>query len=525
MDAEPISEPDAVPPLAWEPPAGWKCRDTPHRIDGAEYGVSLSRESVINIVEEAWRNDSSAIEATVVKVFGDIVVRSSRSLVSPELSIEGFSNDPDIRPRLNINSGHLTQTYSFTGPPSLLDWPDNDGSPCYQGRITLWLPTGTTYESSSLVTEHFNVVLGAGLNVSTTESFLAMSNHGNVVAPRIITAGQESTVPYRLQSPDCVMISALGNVQGWFPLYNRLTLMSKSGHVNAQVGLKSLDLLQDSSAQLVATSRKGNVNLTAEPPQRERSGKRDGKFPLRDYVSVIQTRAGNITAQLPIGSRTEFETVSGKTEVDLQPILGFQTRMWNRFPMLNTLSETGNTRIRVREPIWTDAIKFLESNRVIQTRAEKDVLAETKVSWSRRDFFGTLPMIERPGTFANPFLPRRPNVSKDAAIQREHWGNFETRHGSNGGDLLVTYPDSWTGLINWQGSKQVSFLADEITILRQWGTSIKHIEARRGTGRSVVNLDNQGGVSILAIGKEMVQNDTELLLGLAENRRNEIPTG
>ncbi|OAA71786.1 hypothetical protein LEL_09021 [Akanthomyces lecanii RCEF 1005] len=519
VDAEPISEPDAEPPLVWEPPAVWKCRETPYRIGEAAYPVPpLGRESVINIVEEAWSTDSKTTAAKDVKVFGDIVVRSSRGLESPAVSFDGFSNDPSIRPRLNINSGHLTQTYYLTGPPSLLDWPDDGSSPCYQGRITLWLPAGTTYKSSALVSEHFNVVLTGGLNVSTTDDFVAVSDDGNIVAPHIMTVGARPIAPYRLQSPNCLMVSGMGSVRGWFPLYNRLTLASGSGDVSAQVGLKPLDLLHDSSAELVATSRKGSVNLTAEPPQRDRSGGRDGKFPLRDYASVIQTRAGNITAQLTIGSRTEIETVSGNTKLDLQPILGFETRTWTRFPMLNTMSETGDAQIRVREPIWTDAIKFLENDNLIQTRSEEGVLAERTSSWSHRGFFTNLPIITKPILSTNLFYPERPNTNKEAAIQKEQWGNFETRHTSNGGNLLVTYPDSWTGLINWQGTEsgRVSFIADEITILRQWGSPIKHIEARRGTGRSVVNLDNQGGAVILAIGREIAQNGTELLLsGLA----------
>ncbi|KAJ6782711.1 hypothetical protein PWT90_07598 [Aphanocladium album] len=462
---EPISMPEAEPPLIWNPPVGWKCRDTPDRVNRASYPVSLGPESALNIVEQGWNIDSKVTAERTVRVFGDIVVLSSRRVASPQVSLEGISNDPRIRSRMDISSGHLTHTYKLTGPPPFPDWPNEDSLPCYQVRITVWLPAGTTCRSAAFLSENLNVQLRVGLNVSTTDQFVATSDSGNIVAPHIMDVGQAATAPYRLQSPDCFMVSELGAVQGWFPFYNRLTLVSGLGEVTAQVGLKSLDLLQGSSPQLVASSRRGNINLTAVPPQRDRFGEIDGKFPERDYYSVVQTRMGNITAQLAMGSRTEFETVSGNTQVDLQPILGRQTRQSTRNLMLTTLSETGDSQIRIREPIWTDAIK-------------------------------------------------QPGLNEQAAVYREPWGNLDARHISSGGNMLITYPDSWTGRINWQGaeSEQLSILGSGVTILRQWGSSIKHIEATRGTGRSVVNIDGQEGSVILAIGRDITQNDTEQLL-------------
>lgn len=509
IDAEPISWPNDEPPLVWKPPIDWRCRNTPHRINEAVYSLTIGHESAINIIEESWKGASGSAEATAVRFFGDIVVRSSPLIVSPEVSLDGFSNDPSILPRLNINSGHLTQSYYLTGPPPVLDWPDDGSVPCYQGRITLSLPAGTTFKDLALSSEQFNLLLRTGLNISVTEGFAATTNSGNIVAPVIVTADKGSIAPYRLQSPGSLVVSASGNIQGWFPLYNELGLVSGSGDVVTQLGLKPLDPSQDPSARLMASSRGGNVNVTSVPPQRNKFGERDGNYPLRDYASVLQTNIGNITAKMAIGSRAEFNVVYGNIDVDLQPILGHNSREQNRSPLLSTVSEVGNTKIRVREPIWAE-IKYTKNGNPTPIMSE-DIMAQRTKSMNRKSFFTTLPPSVKPGI---PVDPRAHyNATNQATIRNKPWGDFETRHSASDGNLLITYPDSWTGLVRWQGtSKPVTFLAYGLTILRQWGSSTKHIEARRGAGGSVVNIDSQGGSVILAIGQEIGENATESLL-------------
>lgn len=505
--------PNDEPPLVWKPPTDWKCRNTPLRINEAAYGLSIGRESSINIIEEGWNGASGSAEATAVRVFGDIVVRSSPLFESAEVSLDGFSNDPSIAPRFNINSGHLTQSYYLSDPPPVLDWPDDGSVPCYQGRITLSLPAGTTFKTLSLSSEQFNVLFRTGLNLSVTEGFAATANSGNIIAPVIMTADEGSIAPYRLQSPSSLVVSVSGNIQGWFPLYNELGLLSGSGDVVTQIGLKSLDLSKNPSTGLVASSRGGNVNVTSVPPQRTKFGERDGKFPLRDSASVLQTKIGNITAKMAIGSRTEFDVVHGNIDVDLQPILGHRAREQNRSPLLSTFSEVGNSQIRVREPIWTDDIKYSTNDNPTPTKFEDITLAQRTKSTNRKSFLAALPRGARLRLPTDLFYWARSNATKQATMRNKPWGDFETRHSAGDGNLLITYPDSWTGLIKWQGTNQhATFLAHGLTILRQWGSSTKHIEARRGAGDSVVNIDSQGGSVILAIGQEIQQNETELLL-------------
>lgn len=445
------------------------------------YSLSLSRESVLNIVEEGWNSDSSAGGA-VVKTFGDVVVRRSRVVASAEITFDGFSNDPSIQPRVGISSGHFTQTYKLTGPPRLGDWPDDGSSPCYQGRITVWLPAGTAYRSTTIAADDFNVIFSEGLNISVTDEFVVATDSGSIVAPRIKDIGEGSMVPYRLQSPHTFLVSQLTDIRGWFPIYNRLTLGTGPGDISVEVGLKLPMLSEHLTAELAVATRRGNVNLMAMPPQRDRRGRRDGKIPLRDYATVVHTTTGNITAKLAVGSRTEFETSSGNTDVDLQPVLGLAAPTQDRFPLLHTLSESGNAKIRVREPIWTDAIRPLESEKITA----------------------------RSGASGNDIHSERHSATQEAMQKQRALDNFQTEHITNGGRLLITYPDSWTGFIKWQGSdmRKVSLIATGVTILRQWGYLVKHIEARRGTGRSLANIDSQGGELIMAIGQEIGEDDT-----------------
>lgn len=471
IDTEPISLSSPEAPLSWKPPPELNCRNTPYRLAEAAYEVSLSQDSSVNIIEEGWSNDAGDTDGrTGVTIFGDVIIRTTRPGAGPSVSIDGFSNDPRISPQLNIRSGHVTQSFYLTGPSPVLNWPDDTSSPCYQGHIILWLPAGSVFQSTAVVSEHFNINIRNGLNISNSGGFIATLNSGDITAPDMVDTVGGPVSPYRLQAPAYTVVSGLGNIRGWFPLYNRLRLLSVFGDVSALIGLKSVDLLTDSSAQLETSSRRGNVNVTAVAPQQDSSGRKDGKLPLRDYATVLNTRMGNITAKIPIGSRTEIETVSGHTDADLQPILGYTSRDWNRNPWLNTLSENGNTRIKIREPIWTDAIKFPEND-----------------------------------------YPGRLMSSNGVATEKESWGNFESRHISSEGELQLTYPESWTGIINWQGTdtKGMSLFADSVTVLRQWGTAIKHIEARRGNGRSIVNIDTQGGFAILAIGREITKNNSD----------------
>lgn len=474
------------------------CRNTPYRLSEVSYTVSLVRESTLNIVEEGWSNDARSTDGRDVTVFGEVIIRTAPPSAGASVTLDGFTNDPRIKPRLNIRS----QTYYLSGPSPVLNWADAAGSPCYQGRIILWLPAGSVFESTAIITDHFDINIRNGLNISNPGGFIATLSNGDVTAPGVMDAVGGPVSPYRIQAPDCIMISGLGNIRGWFPLYNRLKLLSVFGDVSALIGLKSVDLLTDSSAQLESSSRRGNVNITAVPPQKDSSGRKDGKLPLRDYASIIHTRMGNITAKIPIGSRTEFETVSGHTDADLQPILGYKSRDWNRNPWLNTLSENGNTRIRVREPIWTDAIKFPGNDYPFLVASRNDAFIQGSGSKSIGQL---LP-------FHSALQWKYTNAITKIVTENEPWANFESRHISSEGELQLTYPDSWTGTINWQGTdtKGMSLLADSVTVLRQWGSMIKHLEARRGKGRSIVNIDSRGGFAILAIGREITKNNSDL---------------
>lgn len=416
---------------------------------------------------------------TPVTTFGNIYIKPWREGKYPRVIVEGVGNDASLGHHTELGTGmSSSQLFMIRFPDRIAGWTDANLLPCYQAQIIVLVPPGSVMRDFSIAGQYFDIHVEDGVDLSVSGTVSLASAFGSVFSSKVSHGMKNDLAPFRIQAVQWLVASVAGRVSGWFPLYDGLSIEAASS-ISVQLGLKQPSTSPAESAAMAIASKHGNINLTTPLIDMDEHDPRKTTMPMRDYSMTIAPEYGNVDASIPIGSSTIVECLEGTLNMTLQPILSKDSRSSSWKSRLITETSSGNTMVRVSEPIWTNKIKrpYLSSLSAMGTSAMSATLSNS-VPWL--------------------------DGSLHSLAKQPLWNTFESSHVSTVGDLKLIYPDSWAGRILWQADvPDFNIGGDDIEIIRQGESTQMYIEARRRNGYSSLSASTSSGTTSIAIGKEL----------------------
>ncbi|KAI1262592.1 hypothetical protein F5Y18DRAFT_397696 [Xylariaceae sp. FL1019] len=131
-------------------------------------------------------------------------------------------------------------------------------------------------------------------------------------------------------------------ISGSYPLYDLLSISTKSGSVSVSVSLHSASDDKPAPAVLNIRSQSGSVNAQLEHLF--------AGHVTRDYITSIATQSGSMSGTYPLGLQTSLDARSGSingVSLVVMPVNSTGPRH------LQTTARGGSTSLHVKESFWT----------------------------------------------------------------------------------------------------------------------------------------------------------------------------
>ncbi|KAI0157763.1 hypothetical protein GGR57DRAFT_54357 [Xylariaceae sp. FL1272] len=132
------------------------------------------------------------------------------------------------------------------------------------------------------------------------------------------------------------------SISGSYPLYDLLSISTKSGSVSVSVSLHSASDEEPAPAVLNIRSQSGSINSQLEHLFAGHA--------TRDYVTSIATQSGSMSGTFPLGLQTSLDSRSGSingVNLVVMPVNSTGPRH------LQTTARGGSTSLHVKESFWT----------------------------------------------------------------------------------------------------------------------------------------------------------------------------
>jgi hypothetical protein len=295
------------------------------------------------------------------------VRRSGTGTPEPSIVVEAITNDERIKLEYSYDKG--SQGVILSVPDSVEGWDGHNGDfPCVAIRTTIWVPSDAVLGEFSIETVQLGVHLldnlalrvASGTELSTTSG--AVTGGTPLNGERFDIRGSPPS-SFVFDSRTIEVSSTSGNIHGFWPLLDVLSLSSTSGTIGAGITPKPAAKQSTAAPLLKVKTTSGNIDLW-EPIDRiddDDQGyteKKKAIFPPRDYQVLVETTSGTVKAGVAFSSDIQVETTSGNIQLDLLPVLDStyeQSDMDSsrRSTRLHTSSMSGTTDIKLYEPLWT----------------------------------------------------------------------------------------------------------------------------------------------------------------------------
>jgi hypothetical protein len=248
-----------------------------------------------------------------------------------------------------------------------------------------------------------------------------------------------SQVPLsRVTSPSrrVVLHSESNSISGAYPLYDLLSISTRSGSISVAVTPHSAaedDPYQPAVLKLRSESGSVNMRLPEAFADLTHAATQLGA-PAREYITTVGTQAGSISGTFPLGARTTLDSHSGGLSGIELVVMPSNTTEPRR---LRTASRSGMTDIRI---------------------VHDDLWAGKKEAWwygmvSEHETHGGSINLEYPGSWAGSIVAdsRSGSVSvrgRGVEIIRRENGKLIARKGAGGNDGGKIFVESRSGSID-----------------------------------------------------------------------------
>jgi hypothetical protein len=436
--------------MHWRPLAN--CRKSEQsRITGRQT-YTFSAEQHLTILEVTSKEDGGPNDRPV-HIFGDLIIRpggSSTSYSAGSIVVESIANQAELGPMIGWDRG--TQTFKVTNHRDI-PWDSRDGDPCMQVRITMYVPPGAMLGSLSLQSQNLNIKAQEGLVLSVTNEVDLVVTSGNIIFP--FKAKNESLVPYRLEGRVISVQTTVGNLRGWFPMYDTLVLATHSGNIVAEVGQKLPKQGREGASLFAAESHAGNITVSESP-----ADGLSGRSRLREHHVVVQTESGSVDIETFYTSVATISTQTGDIKLSAWPAADSDCVRWGRkYCTIATETRLGATNVTVNPPPNLDA----------------DIPDDTHD-------------VSAGGVLHNP--PANLTCLRSGHI-------------STSGKINAKYPQAWQGTV--MGSTlegNLSYHGRDL-VMKRWDAVNRRVKGIKGEGESILVLSTLTG-------------DQEVLVGEAE---------
>ncbi|TQW00139.1 hypothetical protein IF1G_00070 [Cordyceps javanica] len=481
IDKSPIRIPDMDErELVWHPARS--CRDSPHTYPKETFHAGLDSGRVLYIEQTMRKKGWTEPSGPSPHVSGEVILRPTDS-GKAELDVEIIANYKDLDIDVEFTNNGGTDHVKVTTPRVVPDGSSRDV--CIQIRITAWIPQKALVNALTVSTVSLNVFVQEGLALGAENEISVITVAGNIILP----ADDSDVEPYKMEAPRYKYSTVSGDVKGWFPMYHNLKAGTVSGDIFAQITHKDVVLQQSGPSLLDVSSVSGELRINDGSKDAADSG---AEIPARDYLVKLATTSGDITADVLIGSSSEFASTSGDLKLNLVPVLDERWLHTNWRPLLKTESTSGGHRVQIAEPQFISIPDKMNPH-------QRPTLPETD-----KDKKNKQPSSSTPSTAAT--------VERDGAeIKRRRVAEnargltaLESRHSSISGNLHLYYPASWEGTFAADTlSSDITVRGKDVVVDRKKGGFVgKTIAGHKGDGSSSMKIDEMSGNVVLSIGQE-----------------------
>lgn len=472
--------------LEWA--AAPQCLGGPLRSSKTSASIHFGVDRSLSVIQTVEKETHEPNNGRSPQVSGEVRLRVAPGASTGKIVVETMANDENLA--VNCVFDSEVQEFKMIVPRHV-PWPGESKMPCIQIRATVWVPSEAVLNVLSVSTVHLDIQLGTGLVVGVAEAVALTSVVGSISAPS--KDGDSRKVPYNLSSRRISLETISGDVSGWFPLFDLLSISTISGDVTVDVEPKPAAKKSPEAAVLNVSSISGDVRVKEPVPER---GDEEA-VPARDYVTVLETKSGHITAVVAFSSTCSIQTISGEMTLTLWPVLDAAAAP----PILRTESKSGDLDLRLLEPWWTSR-STRERHEPAKPGFSGDddpylIIHPDHVSLTPAAFK------ETPALVGRSLQSTAAALDDDDAATSPALSRLSSKHETISGHAKIVYPSSWEGSLSAQtmsGSQNVR--GEGLQLTRSGRHFPKLVKGHKGDGSSDMRLTSMSGDQDVLIGKE-----------------------
>ncbi|KAF4776669.1 hypothetical protein HER10_EVM0007950 [Colletotrichum scovillei] len=512
--SKPAEPGEAVP---WRPSS--TCLQTEHRFEPKFFDLTFAADKDISVLQ-AVENDSPS-RGYQPQVSGDFVIRRQQAgRPGPSIELEVVSNDPalDVSVEWNAEQQLIVRT------PQRIEWTQSR-RPCMTVRATVWVPEGASLRHVLLMAMNLDVRVVDDLSVNLADGLEIGTMSGDVHSPVEVPA------TYHLNSRDILVKTISGDIVGSWPLYDSLKINSESGDIITNVSPQQVLDARPRPAVLEVATISGDITVKEPLAAAAESSKPDTVVPPRDYITTIDTKSGSIKAWVAFSSAAVAESISGDIAAEFLPVYNVSLLQAVAEPELHTKTKSGNTAVKILEPIWVEILGTEGAYEGEKPRANPDEPVDIPTNpLPIPDKIPRMPGVPFTPIGAGPWkrIPLPGGRHLDDAwreVRRHPFGDaitasseqeravsirdqppmrhLKSSHGSVSGSMELKYPASWEGTVEAESiSGKINILGKDVKIdsRTKWP---KAVHAHKGQAWNCqVSLGSVSGDEVLIIGEE-----------------------
>ncbi|CAH0050160.1 unnamed protein product [Clonostachys solani] len=464
--------------LRWQPTK--ECYNKPYRFVSFGTQFEFDPTQKLVIIERSEDRDYEGPDGWSPHVTGEVVIKPIEFPYKGEVDIEVLTNHHGlpISADAERNSGRVELVTPRRVKRDGLDRP-----PCIQIRITIRVPGGSSVAAADVALTHLDLNILEGLKLNVAEDTRLTTTVGNIRTPTTEEKDELTNPSYQLNSREIYVSTMSGNIDGSYPLYDRLKVESVSGDVSIKVEPKPIDSKNPKPAELSVSTLSGNLNVK-EPIKAALASPDSGDFPSRDYSVAVETKSGDVTADLAFTSYGRFYSISGNLNVDLWPLLHDAQQSTIIGPEVATDTKGGDTTLDLHEPHW----------------AATGSAARLPVYPSSPSWIGYPPLIGGPSSEEEEGESDSNQASGTHAARPL---TLYSSHSSVSGDIHLRYPSAWEGYLKAQTvSGNQRFHGEGLEVTRRGKLPMAILEGYKGhDGHSDLRVESISGNQDFVVGE------------------------
>ena len=250
-----------VKDVPWRP--ALMCKTTEYRAPHETFSVNFVEDRSLRIVQKMSRDNWDA--GWQPFVFGDVIVRPQDDRgPGPSVDVEVITNGEGIEVKTQWSESNQTLVVET---PTRISWNDQDHlRPCIQVRITVWVPDEHDPALRNFIVSAVSLDLKIAdnlvLRVDDTLSLDTVSGNIRGAADGGPPGQPQPPTDFGLNARFINVETISGDIQGWWPLYDRLHVASASGDIRIGVGPQPVLESHPLPAILEVESVSGNVDIS-----------------------------------------------------------------------------------------------------------------------------------------------------------------------------------------------------------------------------------------------------------------------